>query len=295
MSAKYKTLLTKFGTAKLAEIQATNSPLNLKYMAVGDGGGQAVQPNSKQTALIGEKYRAQINTLTQDNSNNSYYIAELVVPADVGGWYVREIGLYDDKGNLFAVGNVPETYKPLLSSGSSRDQVFRMIVEIGNSANVVLIIDTAMVLATRAYVDLRDALKIDVDKLIGVPINWPLADVPNWAIGFYGQAISASVYPKLHRIYGARMPDLRGRVIRGWDNGKGLDPGRALLSLQEDDIKSHRHILGKGRETTNGLSGLNGVVPSADMHNAGGQFTSFEGGTETRMKNIAFNYICISG
>ena len=134
--SQFKTILTEYGMAKLAEIQATGSALNLTKMAVGDGGGQDVQPSSAQTELANEHHRAPINTLQVDPSNDSYYIAELVIPANVGGWYVREVGLFDSADNLVAVGNVPDTYKPLLDSASSRDQVIRMIVEIGNSATV---------------------------------------------------------------------------------------------------------------------------------------------------------------
>ncbi|MBN3265425.1 phage tail protein, partial [Pectobacterium brasiliense] len=112
MSATYFALLTNIGAAKLANATALGSRLNITQMAVGDGGGVLPTPNPAQTALINEQRRAALNTLSVDPKNPSQIIAEQVIPENEGGWWVREVGLFDDDGNLIAVANCPETYKP---------------------------------------------------------------------------------------------------------------------------------------------------------------------------------------
>ncbi|KGA37146.1 phage tail-collar fiber domain-containing protein [Pectobacterium odoriferum] len=156
MSATYFALLTNIGAAKLANATALGSRLNITRMAVGDGGGVLPTPNPAQTKLINEKRRAALNNLSIDPKNPSQIIAEQVIPENEGGWWVREVGLFDDDGNLIAVANCPETYKPLLQQGSGRIQTVRMILIVSSTDAVTLKIDPAVVLATRGYVD--DAL-----------------------------------------------------------------------------------------------------------------------------------------
>lgn len=156
MSAKYLALLTNIGAAKLANATALGSRLNITQMAVGDGGGVLPTPNPTQIALINEKRRAAINTLSVDPKNPSQIIAEQVIPETEGGWWIREIGLFDDDGNLIAIANCPETYKPQLQEGSGRIQTVRMLLIVSSTDAVTLKIDPAVVLATRSYVD--DAL-----------------------------------------------------------------------------------------------------------------------------------------
>ncbi|GKX48553.1 phage tail protein [Pectobacterium carotovorum] len=153
MSATYFALLTNIGAAKLANATALGSRLNITQMAVGDGDGLLPTPNPAQTALINEKRRAAINVLSIDPKNPSQIIAEQVIPENEGGWWVREVGLFDDDGNLIAVANCPETYKPLLQQGSGRVQTVRMILIVSSTDAVTLKIDPAVVLATRSYVD----------------------------------------------------------------------------------------------------------------------------------------------
>ncbi|MEI7073306.1 phage tail protein [Pectobacterium versatile] len=153
MSATYFALLTNIGAAKLANATALGSRLNITRMAVGDGGGVLPTPNPAQTKLINEKRRAALNNLSIDPKNPSQIIAEQVIPENEGGWWVREVGLFDDDGNLIAVANCPETYKPLLQQGSGRIQTVRMILIVSSTDAVTLKIDPAVVLATRGYVD----------------------------------------------------------------------------------------------------------------------------------------------
>ncbi|MEJ5109472.1 phage tail protein, partial [Enterobacter ludwigii] len=153
MSAKFYTLLTDIGAAKLASAAALGVPLKITKMAVGDGGGVLPTPSAQQTGLIAEKRRADLNMLYIDPQNSSQIIAEQVIPETEGGWWIREVGLFDETGALIAVGNCPESYKPQLAEGSGRTQTVRMVLIASSTDNITLKIDPAVVLATRKYVD----------------------------------------------------------------------------------------------------------------------------------------------
>ncbi|MBS8463468.1 phage tail protein [Escherichia coli] len=153
MSTKFYTLLTDIGAAKLASAAALGVPLKITHMAVGDGGGVLPTPDSKQTALVNEKRRAALNMLYIDPQNSSQIIAEQVIPENEGGWWIREVGLFDESGALIAVGNCPASYKPQLAEGSGRTQTVRMVLITSSTDNITLKIDPAVVLATRKYVD----------------------------------------------------------------------------------------------------------------------------------------------
>ncbi|HAZ4257746.1 TPA: phage tail protein [Escherichia coli] len=167
MSTKFYTLLTDIGAAKLASVAALGVPLKITHMAVGDGGGTLPTPDAKQTALVNEKRRAALNMLYIDPQNSSQIIAEQVIPENEGGWWIREVGLFDESGALIAVGNCPESYKPQLAEGSGRTQTVRMVLITSSTGNIILKIDPAVVLATRKYVDDKALeLKVYVDDLI---------------------------------------------------------------------------------------------------------------------------------
>ncbi|EME2117991.1 phage tail protein, partial [Cronobacter sakazakii] len=167
MSAKFYTLLTEIGAAKLASAAALGVPLKITKMAVGDGGGVLPTPDAKQTALVNEKRRADLNMLYIDPQNSSQIIAEQVIPETEGGWWIREVGLFDDTGALIAIGNCPESYKPQLAEGSGRTQTVRMVLITSSTENITLKIDPAVVLATRKYVDDKVLeLKVYVDDLM---------------------------------------------------------------------------------------------------------------------------------
>ena len=153
MTAKYFAILTSQGAAKLANATALGTKLNLTQMAVGDGNGALPTPDPAQTRLINQKRIAPLNMLNVDPENASQIIAEQIIPENEGGFWIREIGLYDDAGVLIAVANCPETYKPQLQEGSGRTQTIRMILIVSNTEAVTLKIDPAVVLATRKYVD----------------------------------------------------------------------------------------------------------------------------------------------
>ncbi|HCT4927063.1 TPA: phage tail protein [Escherichia coli] len=353
MTVKYYAILTNQGAARLANATMLGSKLNLTQMAVGDANGVLPAPDPAQTKLINQKRIAPLNLLSVDPNNQSQIIAEQIIPENEGGFWIREIGLYDDEGVLIAVANCPETYKPQLQEGSGRTQTIRMILVVTNTEAITLKIDPSVVLATRKYVDdevleLRlyvddqmrnhivaqdphtqyaqkhnptftgepkaptpaagnnttriattafvqaaitalingapatlDTLKEiaaainndpkfsttinnalsgkqpldetlthlsgkDVAGLlaylglgegsalpVGAPVPWPSETPPTGWLKCNGAAFSAEEYPELAKAYPTnKLPDLRGEFIRGWDDSRGIDTGRSLLSGQ---------------------------------------------------------------
>ncbi|EDY8450587.1 tail fiber protein [Salmonella enterica] len=156
MSTKFKTVITTAGAVKLAAATMPGGKkINLNVMAVGDGGGKLPDPEVGQTQLVNEVWRHTLNKISQDNRYSNYIVAELVIPPEVGGFWMRELGLYDDEGTLIAVANMAESYKPELAEGSGRAQTCRMVIIVSSVESVALSIDSTMVMATQDYVDDR--------------------------------------------------------------------------------------------------------------------------------------------
>lgn len=173
--ANFFAILTNAGAAKLANAAAIGTPLKLTAMAVGDGNGQGVTPDPAATRLVNEKRRAPLNTLFVDPQNNNQLIAEQIIPETVGGWWIREVGLFDESGALVAIANCPDTYKPQLSEGSGRTQTIRMVLIVSSTNAIELKVDPSVVLATRQYVDESSIKKIKA----GQPL--PTTDIgPVW-------------------------------------------------------------------------------------------------------------------
>ncbi|MGM7463091.1 tail fiber protein [Escherichia albertii] len=155
---KFKTVITDTGAKKLAQAAAPDGkPVRLTHMAVGDGGGTLPTPDSKQTCLVHEVWRHTVNRVILDATHQNRIIAELVIPPETGGFWIREIGVFDEYGDLIAVGNTAESYKPTVAEGSGRAQTFRTILTVSSTATVALTVDNTMVMATVDYVD--DKLK----------------------------------------------------------------------------------------------------------------------------------------
>ncbi|EGL6015988.1 phage tail protein [Escherichia coli] len=407
MATKYYAVLTNVGAAKLANATALGAQVEITQMAVGDGNGVLPTPNPAQTALVHELRRKPLNSLSIDPNNANQIIAEQVIPEDEGGWWIREIGLFDKDGDMIAVANCAETYKPQLQEGSGRVQVVRMILIVSSTAAVTLKIDPSVVLATRQYVDdqiiqvksyvdqkmaahvaaadphkqyapkespaltgrptaptaegkdsstqiantafvqaaiaalvgsspealdtlnelaaalgndpnfattVTNSLAGKMDKSangsdienvsvflqnlglgegsalpVGVPVPWPSVTPPTGWLKCNGAAFSAEEYPELAKVYPTnKLPDLRGEFIRGWDDGRGIDSGRTLLSAQDGSIEAHGHDYNGAIYTSSGPSWANTTDAG---HRAYSGFTSSYGGSETRPRNIAFNYI----
>ena len=433
MATKYYAVLTNVGAAKLANATALGAQVEITQMAVGDGNGVLPTPNPAQTALVHELRRKPLNSLSIDPNNANQIIAEQVIPEDEGGWWIREIGLFDKDGDMIAVANCAETYKPQLQEGSGRVQVVRMILIVSSTAAVTLKIDPSVVLATRQYVDdqiiqvksyvdqkmaahvaaadphkqyapkespaltgrptaptaegkdsstqiantafvqaaiaalvgsspealdtlnelaaalgndpnfattVTNSLAGKMDKSangsdienvsvflqnlglgegsalpVGVPVPWPSATPPTGWLKCNGAAFSAVEYPKLAKAYPTnKLPDLRGEFIRGWDDGRGVDSGRSLLSAQNSLSFDHRHFLptaygsggdglmsavfkddnsamsyypaGTNEYNANPSSGT--ILQTYSARNTDG---SDKFGNESRPRNISFNYI----
>ena len=268
---KYYALLTNLGAAKLANAAALGTKLQITHMSVGDGGGTLPTPNASQTALVAEKRRAALNALSVDAANTSQIIAEQIIPETDGGFWIREVGLFDADGVMIAVANCPETYKPQLQEGSGRTQTVRMILIVNSTDAVTLKIDPAVVLATRKFAEEKaaEARKYADDKVIeigqytdgkmashlaaadphtqyvkvtdiarytpvGIPLPYPAANPPAGWLKCNGAAFDKAKYPGLAAVFPSGiLPDLRGEFIRGWDDGRGVDAARSLLSGQK--------------------------------------------------------------
>lgn len=154
----YFTILTDIGKAKLANATALGQTVNLTQIAVGDGNGTAVTPTQAMTDLVNQVWIGNVSDLRIDEAQNNWIVAESYIASDIGGFTVREVGLFDDVGDLIAVGNYPDSYKPVFASGAAKDMLLRIIIEVSNADTVELLIDPAIILATREYVD-NNAMK----------------------------------------------------------------------------------------------------------------------------------------
>ncbi|WP_339425278.1 phage tail protein [Pseudomonas proteolytica] len=233
LNSQFFAILTKVGEAKQANADALGIPWNISQMGVGDAHGTDPIPDRLQTKLINERRRAPLNQLMVDPLNPSVLIAEQVIPADVGGWWVREIGLYDADGDLVAVANCAPSFKPLLSQGSGRTQIVRMNFIISSITNVVLKIDPAIVLATREYVDRS------IDAVL--PANKTPGTYRQVTINARGIVVSGS-NPTTLAGYGitdalrvgvvsTQRPVLAGNLPAGADNN--IDGAGGAISIRE--------------------------------------------------------------
>lgn len=426
MATKYYAVLTNVGAAKLANATALGAQVEITQMAVGDGNGVLPTPNPAQTALVHELRRKPLNSLSIDPNNANQIIAEQVIPEDEGGWWIREIGLFDKDGDMIAVANCAETYKPQLQEGSGRVQVVRMILIVSSTAAVTLKIDPSVVLATRQYVDdqiiqvksyvdqkmaahvaaadphkqyapkespaltgrptaptaegkdsstqiantafvqaaiaalvgsspealdtlnelaaalgndpnfattVTNSLAGKMDKSangsdienvsvflqnlglgegsalpVGVPVPWPSATPPTGWLKCNGAPFSAEEYPELAKVYPTNeLPDLRGEFIRGWDDGRGIDAGREILSAQGDAIRNivgHISCVRRGSEGSDRADGAfrydsnwSTKIRLTDLADDWGSVVSFDASRvvptapENRPRSIAFNFI----
>ncbi|HFI5025748.1 TPA: phage tail protein [Escherichia coli] len=422
MATKYYAVLTNVGAAKLANATALGAQVEITQMAVGDGNGVLPTPNPAQTALVHELRRKPLNSLSIDPNNANQIIAEQVIPEDEGGWWIREIGLFDKDGDMIAVANCAETYKPQLQEGSGRVQVVRMILIVSSTAAVTLKIDPSVVLATRQYVDdqiiqvksyvdqkmaahvaaadphkqyapkespaltgrptaptaegkdsstqiantafvqaaiaalvgsspealdtlnelaaalgndpnfattVTNSLAGKMDKSangsdienvsvflqnlglgegsalpVGVPVPWPSATPPTGWLKCNGSSFNLSSYPALAAVFPSGvLPDLRGEFIRGWDDGRLVDTGRAVMSSQSARVGYIKFDLGVyGIPSSTGtlvltndilITGqdVNGSSLLLNNSNERAIGDMYVVPTDTRPRNIAFNYI----
>ncbi|MCP3749616.1 phage tail protein [Pseudomonas sp. SBB6] len=166
-TSQFFAILTAVGEAKQANANALGVPWTFAQMGVGDANLTDPIPSRDQKKLINERRRAPLNQVKVDPDNASVIIAEQVIPPDVGGWWIREIGLYDADGDLVAVANCAPSFKPLLNQGTGKTQVVRLNIIVTSTANVQLKIDPAVVLATREYVDSLILSVLPPNKTVG--------------------------------------------------------------------------------------------------------------------------------
>jgi len=150
--AEFKTIHTTYGLTAMAQAEATGTPINLTHIAVGDGNGNPVEPYEAQTNLVRERFRSTVNRVYQDPTMPNRFTAELVIPATEGGFVLREVGVFDSTGSLFAVGNLPDTYKPVASEGAYADTIVRMEFLVTNASVVTLQIDPNVAVATQTWI-----------------------------------------------------------------------------------------------------------------------------------------------
>lgn len=270
---QYFSLITEYGLNKQIQALSNDQTIKLTKMAVGSGDGEITQ---SQTTLKEQKYEFFINSIEVDKNNKNQLIATGVIPSDIGGFYIKEVGIFDDSKNLFAIGKIAPTYKPLLSEGSAKDLTIKFYLQVKNVNNIELKIDPSVVIATRKWT--LDNLNKKADKLdvytkketfnqdeinalipAGTIIQSASQSTPGGYLKCNGASISRVSYQKLFEVIGTtfgsddentfKLPDLRGRFIRGFSDGSSLDSGRAFGSSQNDENKEHYHLMLTGSNT----------------------------------------------
>ncbi|WP_342309115.1 phage tail protein [Pseudomonas fluorescens] len=308
--ADYYTLLTNAGIAYETACKAAGVPIKLAQISVGDGNGAVYNPDASAKALKREVWRGPLNALFQDEKNANWLMAEVTIPSDVGGWYVREAGLWTDTGILYAIVKYPESYKPVLAtSGSGKEFYIRSIFETSNASIVTLLIDDTVVKATRAWVMdyLGEQLakgtytKAEIEAMIakasalpvGSMLAFPVDKIPPGFLELDGSVKSAAAYPDLAMFLGGafnkddegagnfRLPESRGEFLRGWDHGRGIDAGRAIGSYQLDAMQN---IVGNVGGVRNDSASITPSGPFTAVSEAG-NFTN--GGA--RLTSVAFD------
>lgn len=150
---QFYTILTNVGKAKIANATLLNSNLTLKTLKVGDGNGTYYNPTEDQEDLKNTVHECAIGAIYIDKKNPNWIISETIIPGSVGGFTIREVGLFDAEGDMIAVGKYPETYKPVVANGASKDLNVRTIFEVSNAENVTLNLDPSVIIATKEDVN----------------------------------------------------------------------------------------------------------------------------------------------
>ncbi|GAA0122263.1 hypothetical protein UT300018_15790 [Clostridium faecium] len=176
MAEQFYTILTAIGKAKIANSNVLGNKINLTTMAVGDGNGKYYNPVETQESLVNEVWRGNVGVIATDSENSNWIVIETMIAGNVGGFFIREVGVFDDEGNLIAIGKYPETYKPIVSDGATKDLTIRIILEVSNASNVTLKIDPTIIMATKKDIETLDN-KIKNIKIPVTKVNNKLGDV----------------------------------------------------------------------------------------------------------------------
>ena len=316
----YYNILTNLGRSKITDLITSDTALENIQIAFGDGNGSVPTPNPARTALVNEVHRRPANKLQKHPTLTNSIIVDVVIPNNVGGFWIREFGIYFD-GVLICNGSLSPTFKeasddtvntyrlkPYINVESDRLKVVEIESDLINATeswtqenfiNRSEIVDNLTtndankVASARTVKELNDSKlsKLDFDDAYKyMPIPYPKLIPPSGFLVMMGQDIVESIHPKLFALYGSKLPDMRAYMIRGLDNGRGIDVNRVILSEQMDDVKSHGHTtVTKDAENSVGGYAAGGGVDSESA------ITGVFGGLETRVKNIAFLYIVKAG
>ncbi len=176
MAEQFYSILTSIGKAKIANASIFGTRLNLTTLALGDGKGKYYNPTENQEALVNEVWRGNVGAIATDSENSNWIVIETMIAGNVGGFFIREVGVFDDEGSLIAIGKYPETYKPIVSDGATKDLIIRMILEVDNASSVTLKIDPTSVIATKKDIEILDN-KIKNIKIPVTKVNNKLGDV----------------------------------------------------------------------------------------------------------------------
>jgi len=319
MPQDYYSLVTNQGLIKeAASNQAGGLAINLTEMAIGDGNGNYYDPNGSEISLVNEVHRVNLTHVVVDENNTNQLMVEAVLDETIGPFYIREVGIFDSNGDLFAIGKYPETFKPNLPAGSGKRLYIRMILGFANSPNVDLIINNDISLDPNFGTDVNNALdnlnqellsiNNSISQINSVPTGSIFAlstiNIPDGYLECDGSEINRTTYNNLFGIISSNfgsgdgsttfnLPDLRGEFIRGFDNGRGVDSGRSFASYQGAEVQSHNHSITLSMRTGGVHGGYNGPHWSSEHihHGSGTAYTSSYGSSETRPRNISLKYI----
>ncbi|MFP7610154.1 phage tail protein [Serratia quinivorans] len=283
---KYFSIITHRGAEKIANAAAVGEKVSIIMMAVGDGMGALPQPNPEQTQLLNECYRAEINSLNISNADKRVIAVDMVIPAHIGGWWMREIGLFDTDGDLIAVANMPETYKPLLDEGSGRLQIIRMELMVSSTADVELRVDPDVLIATVAYVDEKfNTAKGRADDAYALAEKKAAFDdiYPPGISIFFATNLNPNVkWPGTQWYYTGEDKSIRIAKADGSD--VMTEGGSDTATLTVENMPKHSHsINGSVSEFDHGTKGTNGF-DYGTKHSSGfdyGAKETREGGEHT--------------
>lgn len=325
----YYSIITNNGLIKHTNAANNSVNLDLTQMAVGDSNGVYYDPDGTESTLVNETHRVNLTHVVIDENNPNQLIVEAVLEEVVGPFYIREVGIFDSNGDLFAIGKYPETFKPNLPTGSGKRLYIRMILGFANAPSVNLVINNDIALDPNFSTNINNEIanvNQRIDEINAVPSGAifaiPTINILSGYLECDGSEVSRFTYSDLFNIIGTNfgvgngsttfnIPDLRGEFIRGFDNGRGVDTGRIFASTQTDTLQNITGTLGMSYSAIRGEEGKTGVFIGSS--NAGGNSISapsFPSGqphgtlnfdssnspgartsSETRPRNIAMKYI----
>ena len=325
----YYSIITNNGLIKHANAANNSVNLDLTQMAVGDSNGVYYDPDGTELVLVNETHRVNLTHVVIDENNPNQLIVEAVLDEVVGPFYIREVGIFDSNGDLFAIGKYPETFKPNLPTGSGKRLYIRMILGFANAPSVNLVINNDIALDPNFSTDINNeiaSVNQRIDEINAVPSGAifaiPTINILSGYLECDGAEISRSTYSDLFDIIGTNfgvgdgsttfnIPDLRGEFIRGFDNGRGVDSGRVFASTQTDALQNITGTLGMSYSAIRGEEGKTGVFigssnangntisapsfPSGQPHGTLNFDASNSPGartsSETRPRNITMKYV----